>query len=59
MSIDDFNKYAFTGGMTASFKGDIYDIGSVDFDQCLIGLDDPANRDELRWGRCENVDVIS
>lgn len=64
MTIEEFNEERWSGGMTATMKDDSYknpsktfDIGSVDFHEKLIGLDDPKC-DELRWVRCESVESV-
>ena len=65
MTIEEFDKQKWAGGMTATMKetritaaGETFDIGSVDFEEKLIGLNDPKT-DELRWVRCENVESVS
>jgi len=61
MTIDEFNKTRFGGGMWAKYKGEKYLVISVIFPEALFGLipneeDTPA--DEWMWARCENVELI-
>ena len=37
--------------------GEMFPIGSVEFEEKLIGLNDPKC-DELRWVRCESVETV-
>lgn len=57
MSIEEFNNARFGSGMHAEYKGDIYPIISVDFEEKLIGID-TQNDGESYWVRCENVKRI-
>lgn len=52
----------FTGGMTAIYKGNIYEIAQVDFEEKLVGLlmnIQGAEPDEVSWVRCENVTICN
>ena len=57
MTIDEFNKQEWYGNMRAEYSNKIYDIGSVNFNEALVGLYDGS--DDYVWVRCENVDLCS
>lgn len=56
MTKEQFEKYRFGAKDRFMYKGIIYSLVSVDFDEYLIGLDDSC---ELRWVRCENVELLT
>lgn len=56
MTIDEFNTQRWGGNMKAVYKEKIYDIGSVNFPEALVGLDDGA--DDYIWIRCENIELV-
>jgi hypothetical protein len=55
MTIEEFNKTGFCAGMSAMYKGNKYDVISVDFTESLVELE--LNYDESLWVRCENITV--
>lgn len=62
MTTEEFDKQAFGAGDKAKYKGDIYDITTVDFGERLIGLlmnISGAEPYDVSWVRCENVEYIS
>lgn len=62
MTIEEFNKTGFTGCMKAMYKGQAYEIASVDFEEKLIGLvlNIPGSEEgEVSWVRCENCEIVN
>lgn len=62
MTKEQFDETKFTGGMTAEYKGGVYAIASVDFEERLIGLlmNIPgAEPNDVSWVRCENCHVFT
>ena len=61
MTIEEFDKTKFTGGMQVKHKNKVFDIYSVDFEEKTIAINE-FNEDEdeiaLSWKRCENVELI-
>ena len=57
MTIADFDKMTFGNGDTAIYKGQKYQVASVDFGEKLIGLlgQHESVDDGLTWVRCENI----
>ena len=44
--------------MKAEYKGGVFDVGSVDFEESLVGLHEVIpNLDEITWVRCENISL--
>ena len=63
MTAAEFDKAKFTGQMKCEYKGKIYFIISVDFEERLIAIyENPAMEYEENafpdWKRCENVTLI-
>jgi hypothetical protein len=60
MTIEEFDQKAFNIVTKIKYKGEIYSINSVSFDEKLIGLDDSQIDDEILtlWVRCENCEII-
>ncbi len=61
MTIEEFNNTRFGGSMYADYKGDRYQIASVDFEESLVGLFmDISGGDEgdISWVRCENCTLV-
>ncbi|HET6558095.1 MAG TPA: hypothetical protein VFG54_12320 [Prolixibacteraceae bacterium] len=67
MTIIEFDNTAFTANSKAVYKGDSYEIATVNFEEKLIGLEDPHDKvfDEdgeespaIYWVRCENCKMI-
>lgn len=60
MTIDEFNKTAFYPGMRAIYKGNVYTLATVDFDEALIALLGVVlGQNEPSWVRCENIELIA
>lgn len=57
MTIEEFNNTRFGAGMKAKYKGEVYTIGSVDFEEKLVGIYMPEDL-ETTWVRCENISII-
>ena len=58
MTIDEFNKTGFSGGMKCEYDGKVYDIASVDFEEALVGIQEIEYSEELSWKRCENIKIV-
>ena len=62
MTIDEFNKTRFGGGMKAIYGGKKYNIISCNFPEALFGLiregDDADDLECWSWARCENVTLV-
>jgi len=67
MTIEEFDKTSFKAEMKAMYKGEIREIVTVDFEEKLIGFEDPTEElfDEegesiavINWVRCENCELI-
>jgi hypothetical protein len=61
MTIEEFNKLRFGAGDQVIFKGEIYDLVSVDFEEALIGIDERlvgSEEDDISWKRCENCELV-
>lgn len=67
MTKEEFLRTRFAKGMRVKYRESIYDVVSVDFEECLIGMD--AGTQEcgccgeetvaVSWARCENCDLIA
>ena len=60
MTREEFNSMQWHAGITVEYKGWEYDVGSVNFPEALIALDD-GNSDSAEdwiWVRCESVEVV-
>lgn len=61
MTHEEFDNTRFGFGDKAEYNGIVYEIGSVDFEERLIGLsivDSDADAENYSWVRCENVKFI-
>jgi len=57
MKIEEFNKTRFGVKTIIKYKGEQFNVFSVDFEEKLIGF--VENKDEqLTWIRCENCEII-
>lgn len=57
---EQFDSIKWTGGMKAKYKDKNYDIGSVCFEEKLIGITGyctGADENDLQWVRCENIEI--
>lgn len=67
MTQAEFQKTRWGKGMRALYRGEIYLIVQVDFEEELIGLGDPELLDEeeryphreTSWARRENVELVN
>ena len=60
MTREEFNNYAFGANMEISYKGRIYELVSIDFEEGLIGYDmGEASDNDVSWARCESITIIS
>lgn len=60
MTIAEFNSMGWTPGMKASYRGKVYDVATVDFDEQLVGLilHPESDPDLAVMVRCENVTLV-
>ncbi len=60
MTIDEFNNTKFGAGDKVIYHGKKYPIASVDFEECLVGLDMECDLlEDIQWKRCENVIYVT
>lgn len=59
MTIQEFEKTSFGAGMKLKYRDEVYQLGSVDFFENLVGMVNPDDEDNLMWARCENVELVS
>jgi len=58
MTLEKFKNQGWGYGMQAEYKGAVYPVISVDFEESLVGLSDVIpNLDEITWVRCENISL--
>ena len=65
MTQEEFLQIRFGVGMNVWYEGELYGIISVDFEECLIGIDFGcdecpecgAETPAIRWIRCENCEL--
>ena len=57
MTREEFNIMQFGADMEISYKGNHYQLISVDFDEGLIGYEIGDN--DISWARCESVTIIN
>lgn len=58
MTIEEFDNTSFKAEMKAKYQGKEYDVVQVDFQEKLIGLENPVFPEETIWVRCENCELI-
>jgi hypothetical protein len=59
MTIEQFYITSYRCGDKVSFKGQYYEIEAIDFEQCLFGINETGDGNQIDWKRCENVDFIT
>jgi hypothetical protein len=57
MTLEEYDKQAWTAHMRAEYKGNIYDIAAANFPEYLLALDDGT--DDYIWVRCENIKLVT
>ena len=57
MTQNEFDNKQWGCVMEAKYKGEIYSVGSVNFEEKLIGLD--IGNSYYFWVRCENITIVS
>lgn len=55
MTIEQFYSQGWGPRMQCEYRGATYDIASVDFFECLVGLADSSSPLGINWVRCENI----
>ena len=62
MTQEEFEKTGFTGNMKCIFKNKEYEIGTVDFEERLIGIYEmisgAESEEDISWKRCENITLV-
>jgi len=59
MTIQEFNDMRFGAGMQVQYRGKVYPIESIDFQEQLIAICETGIEDEeFSWKRCENCELI-
>ena len=63
MKQEEFDNTSFGSGMRFNYRGVIYDLAAVNFEERLLGLTDSADfddesDDDITWVRCESVELI-
>lgn len=66
MTIEEFNKTGWNANSKVIYKGAVLNVGSVDFEEKLIGTYDSnidnnpnCNCSVYDWIRCENAELIN
>ena len=60
MTREEFNSTQFGANMEISYKGNHYQLISVDFEEGLVGYDmGEEYSGDLCWARCESVEIVS
>jgi len=58
MTKAEFLNSSYGGKDKVEYKGLIYDIYQVDFEERLFAINQYNDEDNLSWVRCENVEFI-
>ncbi len=59
MTIEEFDNKRFGNSDAVEYKGEIYNLRKVDFEERLFGLiKDGEDPDDITWIRCENAELI-
>lgn len=58
MKQEEFLNTSFSASMKVKYKDDEYSIRAFDKDEALIGIKRFGIDDEIRWVRCENVEIV-
>ncbi len=58
MTVEEFDNQKWTAGMNAKYKGEVYPIGSADFEEKLVAIDEYHIGSEYQWKRCENIELV-
>ena len=56
MTINEFNEQKWGSNIKAIYRGYTYGIAVVNFQECLVGLDDGT--EDYTWARCENIEIV-
>jgi predicted Mrr-cat superfamily restriction endonuclease len=63
MTQAEFSKTRWGKGMRALYRGEIYLIAQVDFEEYLIGMVTERYEsnpyETMSWARCENVELVN
>jgi len=55
---ETFNNTAFGAGDCAEYEGEICQIVSISFTECLFGINQFDDIEDLTWVRCESVNLV-
>jgi hypothetical protein len=58
MTKDEFDKIEFHSQIMCIYKGKLFKIIAVDFDEYLIGIDE-YDQDIISFKRCENISLLN
>lgn len=58
MTIEQFDNTDFSGQTKVIHNDKAYELHSVDFEQKLLAFDLYGDVGDLKWVRCENVEII-
>lgn len=59
MTTEEFDNFKFIHGLKAEYKGRVYNVISVDFEEKLIAIDEFGDGTYESWKRCENIKIIN
>lgn len=59
MTQQEFDNMGFKADMKAMYNKKEFDVVTVDFEERLLGLEDPLFPEETKWVRCENCEIIN
>lgn len=63
MTIEEFDSYYFGCGMQVTYRGSLYAIVTINFQEKLFGLYDGLNAHDCEdgdvvWVRCESAEIV-
>jgi hypothetical protein len=59
MTIEEFNQTGFGPRMFATYRGGVYPISAVAFDEALLALEGVVeDAEHPSWVRCEHVEIV-
>lgn len=63
MTKEEFDKKGWCAETKAEYKGIEYYVGSINFEERLVGLwnlnSDMEDMSDMIWARCENIELIN
>jgi hypothetical protein len=58
MTKEQFDSTKFKANMRAQYKHEYYMILSVDFEERILGIYSPDNKEDIKYVRCENMTLV-